>query len=278
MSLSKLPPETLTQILNTLAEVDLLTLMTSQAVCRQFRDIAQVILSRPTADADSNPAQLAIHPVLETKFSSLLDSNNCFEHDPNSKSRPHLKDDIDRPFQTLSWAQTDAKRAPYLRPEASWRRLRLTKGRHTITRLDLCKILTVYGGTSMKYFQLELPPSGLTMGILYDFLLSSKATFDSQTRRWRLLAGKHLISYDEWWKVRGRSSYPSENAIMEVFANNQDHPHSAVLLVEGLRGCTGPWGHKPREDGVWYPESIGKETLECFPWQGCQPGVRKPRS
>lgn len=269
MSFSKLPPETLAQILNTLAEVDFLTLLTSQAVCRQFNAIIRSILSRPTAGADSNPAQLIINHVLEKKFPSLIDSNNCWEHDPDDKSVPYLDDDIERPFQKLPWAQAEAKRAVYLRPEASWRQLRLTKGRHIITQLDLCKMLTVFGGTSMKYLEVELPPSGLTMGVLYDLLLSPDASLLSETRRWRILPGRHLRSYDEWNQIKLRHQYFSERYITTVFPYEQGRPHSAVLLIEGQRGCTGYPGFKPRNNDVWHPERIDEKTLECFPWQGC---------
>lgn len=268
MSFSELPPETLTEILEALAAIDLLTLLTSQAVCRRFHTTIQSILLFPSANANSDPAQLAIHPTLESRFYTLFNSDRCLNDPEGRNGIPDLGYDVLRPFQKLPWAQIASKRALYLRPEASWRHLRLTKGRHIITKLDLCKVLTAQRGTSMKYFQVDLPPSGLTMGVLYDLLLSPQATMYRATRRWRLLLGKHISSYDKWNLVAAKKRYPSERQLMTVFSDDQDRPHSAVILVQGLQTCTDSGISRPREEGTWYPETTG-EIPDCFPWQGC---------
>lgn len=250
--------------------MDLSTLMTSQSVCRRFQTTILFVLSCPTAHANSDPDQLAIHPALTSRFYALFqfDRRHRLYNWEEMKRLPDFEVDS---FRTLPWAQTDSERVLYLRPEASWRHLRVTRGRHIITKLDLCKFRIMGLGVSqMQYFQVDLPSSGLTMGILYDLVLCLDATKYRRPRWWRLLPGRHLSSYDEWLLLKLKTRTPDMRRFMTIFPYDRDCPHSAVMMVQCLKHVMGPGfdDPSPRDKDTRYPETKD-EIPGCFPWQGC---------
>ncbi|CAJ2512264.1 Uu.00g052790.m01.CDS01 [Anthostomella pinea] len=156
----------------------------------------------------------------------------------------------------------------------TWRDLSVTWGGPRITRLDVVKVLTVYGGTSMSYHQLALPDSGLTMEMLYDLLLERDNVLDVDGARWQLFVGRQLGSYDEWQRPRARCQYP--NQIVKLLVGGEDVRHSAVLYVDGHRDCN--MGVRYRESeaqGLWELEPIGDRPLEVCRWQGCDIGITR---
>ncbi|KAI0009999.1 hypothetical protein F4779DRAFT_579513 [Xylariaceae sp. FL0662B] len=267
MALLDLPPETVASIFGFLAEEDLPSLIVAQSVCRAFKATIEHIfpknLSRSSTQGDVG--EINFHPLLMSKFGTLFDTNSCL---PETDELRCLDNDITLPFRCLPWAITEATRAPYLYPEATWRQMSVTWGGPPITRLDLCSSMTVYGGTSMAYYQVELPPAGLTMGLLYDLLLSYRIIFNSSTRDWQLLLGKHLESYGDWQILSSQSTYPSPGAIRRLFADYNGTGQSAVLLVHSSRGCT---GNTPKDIGdAWRPKPIGAGKPVLHQWKGCR--------
>ncbi|KAI1081459.1 hypothetical protein F5B20DRAFT_536135 [Whalleya microplaca] len=265
MALLDLPPETVALIIGFLVEEDLPSLIVAQSVCRYFHAAIQNIFPNPSSrpGAPDEAREARIHPLLMSRFNTLFDSANCF---PESVKRRFLDEDIYLPFRKLPWASTEATRAPYLRPEASWRNMSVTWGGPRITRVDVCAVLTVYGGTSMRYYQLGLPPAGLTMGLLWDFLLGETSIFNVATTKWELRLGEHLHSYDEWQELSDRASYPSRESIERLIKGGAEARHSVTLLTFAHMGCTG-FSDDDYGD-LWCAEPIGAEKPVLHEWTG----------
>ncbi|XDG06951.1 hypothetical protein ABKA04_006566 [Annulohypoxylon sp. FPYF3050] len=306
MSLSVLPTETLSLILEFLADEDLATLLVAQRVCKRFQAAIQHILEHYSAETEytgQRDAAEAVHPLLWQHFSQIIDTVAA---DSDSSRRIT---DINTPFYRLPWVKrrtpADAegegeerrgertgprnrhvRGIPHLRPEASWRRLSLTWGIDPgIKRLDIVHKLTVYRGTGLDYAQLEIPSmatSGgegegegegegmLTMGLFYDLMASGVGHMGGATMNWQLLVGCRLSSYDNWCMMRSRNPYPKNDAITNLFVPEEG---SAVLYVTGFRGCTmgGIFLRKKTEDVddlVWDPKAIGGLPIVSCPWQG----------
>ncbi|KAI0854216.1 hypothetical protein F5Y00DRAFT_3234 [Daldinia vernicosa] len=296
MSLSSLPPETLSLILEFLADEDLTSLILAQRVCKRFQaTIERILFQSPPRRAWNRTNLIGVCPLLLGKFSHLFVNGN-------RKLGPDEGRNTGIPFRRLPWAakrQEDGttvkavamQDSPYLRPEASWRRLSVTFGAGPVVRsVDVVKVLTVYGGTSMDYKQLDIPPllskvSGdadesveegeegiLTMGLLYDLLASGAGHMGYVTTSWQFLPGSRLSSYNDWQKLRINNRYPGGERIKELFVKDDQ---SAVLFVTGHRGCTmnGCMRRKScsEEDEVWEPEAIGGIPIRMRPWQGPSP-------
>ncbi|KAI1082902.1 hypothetical protein F5B20DRAFT_597144 [Whalleya microplaca] len=236
MALSDLAPETVATILEFLGEEDLSSLIIAQSVCKPFRTAIQRIFPhprpKPTVHTQDGPTvEPAIHPLLWRKFHALFDTNSC-----DGK----LRGNVEQLFRSLPWAGTEASRAPFLRPAATWRPMSVTWGGPRITRVDVCKFHTAESRTSMSYYQLKLPDAGLTMGLLYDVLLKKRSPFEC-SNSWRLLLGKRLGSYDEWLEVNRGDWYISDSAVDALLTDDRTG-HSAVLVVLAFayRSCMIP--------------------------------------
>ncbi|KAI1461857.1 hypothetical protein F4805DRAFT_453094 [Annulohypoxylon moriforme] len=324
MSISTLPSETLSLILEFLADQDLGTLLLAQRVCKRFQASIQHILvhhsssKQYTANSDSNhdSALTAMNPLLRDHFASIVDTTTVPASPPRSK-HPGMETCFpDEVFYNLPWAgggknksrrdekgrfkketrtiptNGDMRENPHLRPDASWRRLSVTWGMDPgIKRVDVLKCMTVYGGTGMKYEQLEIPslePSGgdvdmnggegkqeegvLTMGLLYDLMASGQGHMGNYvTRHWRLMFGCRLSCYDDLLKVSQRSRYPTEDMIMSNIVRDEG---SAVLYVRAHRGCTVSSymglriGEENKDDLNWEPEALGGLPIVLLQWQG----------
>ncbi|KAI2781615.1 hypothetical protein F4815DRAFT_68754 [Daldinia loculata] len=296
MSLSSLPPETLSLVLEFLADEDLTSLILSQRVCKRFQaTIERILFQLPLRRAWDGTNPIGVCPLLLGKFSHLF-VNGKGEFSPDEGWNTGI------PFRRLPWAakrQADGaavkavamQDSPYLRREASWRRLSVTFGAGPSVRsVDVIKVLTVYGGTSMEYKQLDIPPplsevSGnadesveegregiLTMGLLYDLLASGVGHMGQITTSWQFLPGSRLGSYNDWQKLRLQNRYPDVKRIKELFVKDNE---SAVLFVTGHRGCT--MGRRMRrkscseEDKVWEPKVIGGIPIKIRSWQEPSP-------
>ncbi|OTA64786.1 hypothetical protein K449DRAFT_392881 [Hypoxylon sp. EC38] len=287
MSLANLPSETLSLILEFLAEEDLATLLLAQRVCKRFQDTIGRILNRRNSANHS-----AISPFLRQQFHILFDAEISTPRGTPARISP----DPGTLFHQLPWVASrvrdkknpeaengDVKASPHLRPEASWRRLSVAwaLGGPEIRNLDVTKFTTVYGGTGAQYAQLDIPPGPggedgvLTMGLLYDLLASRLGHLGRITRSWKLIPRKRLGSYDDWLRLRSSCSYPTEEAILDLLVEDED---SAVLFVRGFRGCAMS-ARRPRildadedEDRLpWVPKAIGDVPVVLCPWQGPAP-------
>ncbi|KAI1470135.1 uncharacterized protein F4812DRAFT_315627 [Daldinia caldariorum] len=280
MPLLNLPPETLSLILEFLADEDLTTLILAQRVCKHFQaSIERIVFQLPLCKKWNGPGPIGICPLLQDKFGQL------FVHKRREKNMGIAKSwGTDLAFRSLPWAagrgkggaevrEVEMRDSPYLRPEASWRRLSVTFGAGPAVRsVDVLKALTMYGGTSMDYEQLVIPPpppphafyslkkSGvddgttaadasskeeeeeaqedgegiLTMGLLYDLLASGEGHMGYVTTGWQFLPGTRLRSYDDWQELSARERYPGRKRIAQLFVRDEE---SAGLLVTGHRGC-----------------------------------------
>ncbi|CAJ2504059.1 Uu.00g114530.m01.CDS01 [Anthostomella pinea] len=256
-----LPPETLINTLKFLAEVDFSCLIRAQLTCQAFQSIIRNIVFGRGA-ASGSPS---VHSLLRSKFRGLFDSK-----DWKGLTSPYDGDPRTR-FRQLPWAATDSTRAPWLRPDASWRQLSVTALRLPITHLDLLKASSSWGRTSLHYAQVELPPQGLTMGLFYDLLLSG-ASCGGDISSWQLVLGKKLESYDEWQRMNNRGLYgPSDNQLRSLFVEDGSSKQSAIFFTSSSSGCVLPsWSLEELEAQaqLWQPRIIGDHPPKCLPWQG----------
>ena len=268
--LTDLPAELLTQILTILGHIDLRSLIVSQAASRHFHAIGQdVIRSVQDHRQLSGVTAARIHPLWRGKFRGLFNSADCF-NDEERRAMRYLTLDGDRtlPFRRLLWAQSHETRATYLRLDASWRVISVTFGSGPISHLDVVKSYgwSTGGTDEVDYLQVALPPSGLTMGILYDLLLCDMTMFGRETGSWALLVGRRLRSYDqilEW------ECFIEDDE--DMVDSGPDAQTSAILFVRGGDGCG--YSAQPTADGSWTPMILG--DVPCFfPWQG--PENRRP--
>ncbi|KAI1383421.1 uncharacterized protein F4822DRAFT_77352 [Hypoxylon trugodes] len=242
----------------------------------------------------------ALPPLLQRNFGPLFDSTAILGLPPgagSSSRKPPTE-----VFRRLPWVAKRCdtgdgvprvrhmRECPFLRPEASWRRLSATWGlgeENAIKNLDVIKVVTVYGGTGMSFDQLEIPKTsgseggeetgeeegGLTLGLLYDLLASGKGHSGQATMHWRVLPNRRLSSYDGWLRVRDRERYPRTESIEHLFVPEMG---SAVLYVKAHRSCTMGMSMGKRienpDDVPWYPRVLGKEDeVVLHMWKGCKP-------
>ncbi|KAK7751918.1 hypothetical protein SLS62_006219 [Diatrype stigma] len=263
-----LPTEAFVLILDWLKIIDLQSLILSQRTNRQFRSIVQDALSSRENRGWERRSQWAgsprIHPLWQSKFRGLFHSADAL----TTKDRQRLvfltlDGDHTLPFRQLSWAQDEMKRSSYLRPEASWRAMSVTIGCAPITHLDLVKTYSTSDGTrdTVDYCQVDIPSSGLTMGMFYDLLLSEGVTYGCDTGCWELLLGKRLRSYDAL--VEYECFIADDEELVE---SGEPSRQAAILSVSGGSGCD-----VNLEREAWIPHPIGKNPLTLFPWQGPKP-------
>ena len=113
-----LAPELLEMIL---LQLDMRTLVASaQRVCRAWNDliressfIQEALFLKPIKKRKGNPPETTINPLLAEAFASIFEQNEAVF--PQSKTEFTLID--------LDMIQNPEKKAAYLRPEASWRRM-----------------------------------------------------------------------------------------------------------------------------------------------------------
>lgn len=268
--LHDLPTETFILILDWLGIIDLQSLMLSQRTSRQFQSMVQDALSSSTENNGCKRRsqwadQPQIHPLWKCKFKGLFNSADCLtEKERRWMVYLTLDGDHTPPFRQLPWAQDETKRLSYLRPEASWRALSVTLGHApSITHLDLVKTYSASDGTrdTVDYCQVDVPSSGLTMGMFYDLLLSEGVTYGGNTGCWELLLGKRLRSYDVLLEYE--CFIADDEELVEV---GEPSRPAAILYVSGGSGC-----NVNLEREVWIPRPIGKDPLTLFPWQGPKP-------
>lgn len=217
-----------------------------------------------------------LHPFLQTRFAPLFNTTDTFTADERARNVYYylsLEGDYTLPFRRLPWAQNEAEREVYVRPEASWRRLPLLDD-GPITHLEIVKNYTTQTSDKVEYMQVELPcPSAgssssmtaaaaagqLTMGMFYDLLLSKQATYGWETGSWELHLGTRLRNVDLLYKY-------------ECYVHNDpellglDAPHCVVLNVLGGSGCDQEFLGVNWET-CWRPR-LGPNPPICLPWQG----------
>ncbi|KAI1364256.1 hypothetical protein F5Y08DRAFT_307526 [Xylaria arbuscula] len=270
--LQDLPTETWILIIRFLGAFDLQTTILSQRVSRKFRDIIQDVVfhrsfsTMAPVDAESPSiaacSKVKTNPLLRDKFNGLFDSADCFTVAERARYWVLTLDgDATMPFRRLPWATTVLSRDIFLRPEASWRGLSPTFGVAPRTRrLDVVKTFESDAGSPVSYSQVEIPESGLSMGLLYDILLCEETLYGPDTGSWQLLVGKSLKSFDVLYRwgcfiidEPGESQLVSET------------PDAAILFVRGGEGCS----ETVLGRDEWAPQRLVKNVKPKFlPWQG----------
>ncbi|KAL7627915.1 hypothetical protein AAE478_002110 [Parahypoxylon ruwenzoriense] len=267
-NLLTLPNEILIAILENLAATHLQSLITSQLTNRRLQALAHDVIANsqnmPVARYEGGGGGggdgTQIHPLLKSRFGELFNTAECFTtQEKQTLAYLTLDGDYTLPFRRLPWAHDESLRRAYLRPEASWRNISLTFGRPPITHLDVVKSYSAPEGDSVDYYQVDLPPPGLTMGVFYDVLLCDKATYGRETGSWELILGRRLRSYDVLSEYE--CFIPDD---MDLVDSGEEAAQAAVLYVRGgpvSHGCVSVDG----EDS-WVVSSQIKQRL--LPWQG----------
>ncbi|KAI1658332.1 hypothetical protein F4813DRAFT_356489 [Daldinia decipiens] len=262
--LLNLPNEILISILDALADVDLQSLIILQLMNRRLYTLAKDILYNvktiSSTDDASDDEGTRIHPLWRTKFKGLFDTSDCFTDEEKARMAfLTLNGDYTLPFRRLPWAQTESERDAYRRPGASWHEISLTFGRAPITHLDVVKSYSAPEGDAVDYYQVDLPPSGMTMGLFYDVLLCDKATYGYETGSWELIVGRRLHSFDVLFEYE--CFIPDDRDLVDI---GKEARQAAVLYVRG-----GPVSRKFTPETVedsWVVNSNVKRRL--LPWQG----------
>ncbi len=252
-SILRLPNETLSCVFRFLGIVDLRSLVRAQRACRRFHAIIQGILSHP--QITTYPPEL--NAMINRKFSWLFHSTHCLSRTEYKKTIGRLPDP-ELPFRRLPWARKPV-RDRYLRQEASWRSLSVTWGSLPVTQVEVIKDFVYRTGMYLDYRRVEVPPCGLTMGFYFDLLLSKESMYGDLTKGWELMLGKRLGSNEA---VEGRR-FSSKDEVKGLLV---DDAQSAVLLVDGFRGC-GPVQNIKWHKGRWRPEIIGPNPPKFQTWQ-----------
>ncbi|KAI0418754.1 hypothetical protein F5X98DRAFT_385877 [Xylaria grammica] len=259
--LQDLPTETLILILRFLGAIDLQSTLRAQRVSRRFRGVIQdaVLRSASSSQRDSHGGRPGeeINPLLWAKFSGLFSSADCFTAAERARYWVLTLDgDTTLPFRRLPWPSRDA----FLRPEASWRALSPTFGTcPRIRHLDVVKSFESDTGNPVAYSQVELPDSGLSMGLLYDVLLCEEALYGPDTGSWQLLLGKSLKSFDVLYRWGCFIiDEPGESPLV------WEAPDAAILFVRGGGGCS----ETVLGRDEWVPQRLMKGKPKFLPWQG----------
>jgi hypothetical protein len=165
---------------------------------------------------------LRTNPLLHGHFDLLIQgpASACLEADERAVSVwPTLNGDTALPFRRLPWAGDQALRGRFLATgeRASWRGLSVTAG-GVITRLEMVRSYQTEASDEVECRVVDLdlaaaggPPSSLdstgplrpedelpgylTMGLLYDLLLSRGTHFGRETGDWELFLGMRLRSH-----------------------------------------------------------------------------------
>ncbi|KAH9985307.1 hypothetical protein F4779DRAFT_318429 [Xylariaceae sp. FL0662B] len=266
-----LPNEILIAILEHLAIVDLQTLVLSQFTDRRLHELGQDVISNIQRNMNDDikvvNEQPSIHPLLRAKFKPLFNSADCFTEDEKRQyAFLSLNGDYVLPFCRLPWARSESDRSAFIRPDASWRNISLTFGQPPITHLDIVKSYSTSRGDSVDYYEVELPSSGLTMGIFYDLLLDEDATYGNETGSWELLLGLKLRSYDVLFEYE--CFIPTDQ---ELVVSGREARQAAVLYVRGNNECdsTGPGV----DGNDWILSTSDRSKPRLLPWQGPKPNL-----
>ncbi|CAJ2513172.1 Uu.00g012910.m01.CDS01 [Anthostomella pinea] len=264
-SLPNLPNEILIAILERLANTDLQSLISSQRTSSRFHALARDILFNTQGHHLNAPAPSSFPGFLKARFGYILNTAACFT-EAEKKTRIFylsLNGDSTRPFRRFPWARDRDTRAAYLRPDASWRALSPTFGTAPITHLDVVRSYACdfEGADVVSYAQADLPPSGLTLGMLWDMLLSDGGTFGSDTGSWEVQLGRRLRSFDTLWEFQ---CFITDNEALVV--RGDEAAEAAILYVRGSQDSVTP-PLRCDEDG-WIPGRIGECPPRLLPWQG----------
>ncbi|KAI0111702.1 hypothetical protein F4814DRAFT_423328 [Daldinia grandis] len=262
--LLNLPNEILISILDALADVDLQSLIIVQLMNRRLYALVEDILYNVKTISNTNDASgdegTRIHPLWRRKFKGLFNTSDCFTDEEKTRMAfLTLNGDYTLPFRRISWAQTESERDAYRRPGASWREISLTFGRAPITHLDVVKTYSAPEGDAVDYYQVDLPPSGMTMGLFYDVLLCDEATYGYETGSWELIVGRGLHSFDVLFEYQ--CFIPDDRDLVDI---GKEARQAAVLYVRGGL-VSRKFKPEPEEDS-WIVNSHMERRL--LPWQG----------
>ncbi|KAI1807557.1 hypothetical protein F4811DRAFT_443214 [Daldinia bambusicola] len=264
-TLMDLPNEILISIFDIVSVIDLQSAILLQLINRRLHALVKDILfdtqkisNRNGGDGDAEGTK--INPFWRTKFKTLINTSDCFTDAERTRmAYLTLDGDYTLPFRRLPWAQTESERDAYLRPGATWREISLTFGRAPIIHLDVVKSFFAQGGDVVDYYQVDLPPSGMTMGLFYDVLLSDKATYGHETGSWELIVGRRLRSFDV---LSEYECFISDDRDLVDFG--KEARQAAILYVRGA-----PVSRKSTPETVkdsWVLNS--KTDRRLLPWQG----------
>jgi|SRR5690242_13843198 len=187
MPLINLPNELLRLVLGHLLDLDICSFHVARRTCKAFNESATDILA--TDVANHTPT---LHAFAMSNFAALIDTSTV------PSFRDQIVKDCHIPFRALPWAADAKRRAKFLYPRASWRRLPLCSASGTIvSELQVVQMeISDYGdlqdfqgyrvmfplwqlddgGDSHCYTDEELcnPRTGVTLEWLYDVILSHR--------------------------------------------------------------------------------------------------------
>ena len=276
------PLEIFINLLQSLGQADLRTLLLAQRVCKAWRDVIQqtaalqaTLYFRPSAipkaaGSGHHDDPEAFNPLLQSLFGGILQTNS--DTDPDAAALDRASDR----FQRLPWARRSAaSRAPFLRASASWRRMLIVhRPLHTLhifrsTSAMLGKFIDV----SHVDFADHSAHGCLTMGAYFDLLLSGTSTVSGA---WQLLpAWRVLHPEDPGAGKPGTRSRdveqmlpPSDCWPTDVLPFLARAPDEAVLAAVDQVSCV--QDYKFPERGAWEPRAIGEAPPVVEDWSQSQ--------
>lgn len=273
-TLIELPTELLLLIFGSLADLDLLSLFASRRTCRTIQTVVTDIISNTISGHG-----LAVHALLQSHFSPLLDSSTVVAKYEPSDMEGH------RPFYALPWASDPAIRAKYLREEASWRQIPLASASgHLVHRLQV--VFQEQDSTDEIYlfcgghvgFRMDVEdgkmrfhfPQGVGVGLLYDMLLHYRQSY--LFGGWQLLPETRVEDPEEFeWVLQDLADNTRLMSGVEIKSLFTHDIHHALLLFIGE-----PEVSTERNTGeLWTPEQIGKDHLHIEEFPGVPWDLRR---
>ncbi|ETS81586.1 hypothetical protein PFICI_06588 [Pestalotiopsis fici W106-1] len=284
--LSDLPAELFDAILEHLYIVDLWTLLLSQSTSRRFRRVVQLILSRSNLpyteqvtdededddddDGSSYWCSYDINVMLWRNFNYIFRPTSCFTVEEIEQQNNYYLTIVGNralSFQRLRWVKEDHSRQAYLRPEASWRHLTIARPcqKKPFTRLEIIRSYTSdEHGDEVEYLRLDLLDQGiLTMGLLYDTLLSDMVHFGNNTGGWVLHRGVRLRNYD--LLLEYECFVINDDELLDLGPDSQQ---CAILHIEGAAVEADTEVESWTVNHDWTPSMIEPDRIRFLNWDG----------
>ncbi|KAK8850972.1 hypothetical protein PGQ11_013451 [Apiospora arundinis] len=280
---TRLPMEVMSMILTALGDIDLKTLIVARAVSTQFHDLIETIVFQTRHRQPTESGEMEFDPFLRTEFFSIvsdLDPTPRLNEDGNPSYREF------RLFETLRdlpWSKTEASREPYLRAEASWRRLCVTVGGPPITNLACVHLSNSLGNgypmphakcSSAVYSEVIMLSPWLTMGCLYDALIMSEDGFNYGREHRDLFLGQRVADFSHAEYLCRTRLTVDRRELSPMYVKDAESRSSAVLQIDVSLGDadSGMDGYVGWRD-LWYPWPYGDDLggFRRCEWQGPLP-------
>ncbi|KAJ9657944.1 hypothetical protein H2198_004028 [Neophaeococcomyces mojaviensis] len=201
-----LPTELLAQLLVTIAENNLLYLLSIQQVCKTFRDLIrnnhtlQLLLYLTPSESQIDCQIQTINPILFSRFELFFDLSRqepwvWLPPTSDSDCPPSRFHDFLPP-----WSSRNKICRSWNRPEASWRRMLISRAR--ITKVYLASAFMSSTSEQLTFSCLDLrhtPLTYLTMGLYYDIVLTHCRRSLHEYGGWTIVLNKSYHGAEGWW-------------------------------------------------------------------------------